>query len=391
MMIRMRLMIFWLFFSVVLMPLPAYGCPIPVYRYALEFWEPDPYRVTVYYSEALTAFHESAVRMMADASAGRAGANLDVRLVDVEGETELLDYPLYGEQSADELPWMIVQYPYIEGIEEPLWGGPLTAENAGSLLYSPAREHIAGRLADGIKVWLILESGDRGKDRQAGDVLERELGRLEQTLELPDPEQWWTGRDDSEKPEIKFETYSISRDDPSEKFLISMLLHSEDDLAEFGSEPIVFPLFGRGIALWAIVGKGINAWNITDAAEFLTGPCSCQVKMLNPGVDLLIAKDWESAVEKISDAMLTPVTGFAEFEARGEEAARRLEAEETDADGADIRYVDIFGEGRVDAEETERALEEGGAPYGFLPRVLIGLAVIIIIGGLTFLKTSGKK
>ncbi len=368
--------------------MPTYGCPIPVYRYALEFWEPDPYRVTVYYSEALTASQGSAVEMMADASAGRGGANLVVRLVDVKDETKLLNYPLYGEQSADELPWMIVQYPYIEGIEKPVWMGSLTSGNVESLLYSPAREHIAGRLAEGVKVWVLLESGDREKDRRVRDLLERELDRLEQTLELPDPEQWWTGRDDAEKPEVKFETYSISRDNPPETFFVDMLLQSEEDLAGFGSEPMVFPLYGRGIALWAIVGQGINSWNITDAAEFLTGPCSCQVKMLNPGVDLLITKDWDSAVEKISDAMLTPVTGFAEFEARGEEAARRLKVNEIDVDAADIRYVDIFG---VGAGETESAHRERAAQYGFLPWVLIGLSVIIIIGSLTFLKTAGKK
>src|SRR5205814_1402276 len=45
-------------------------------------------------------------------------------------------------------------------------------------------------------------------------------------------------------------------------------------------------------------GREITAGNLEDAAKFLAGPCSCQVKELNPGVDLLMGADWESVVEE---------------------------------------------------------------------------------------------
>jgi hypothetical protein len=45
------------------------------------------------------------------------------------------------------------------------------------------------------------------------------------------------------------------------------------------------------------VGKGITATNISEACAFLTAACSCQVKAMNPGTDLLTSVDWSRAVE----------------------------------------------------------------------------------------------
>jgi len=177
-------------------------------------------------------------------------------------------------------------------------------------------------------LWILLESGDRAKDRAALDMLEKVLRWLEQTLVLPDPDLWWrkTENGNEEPPDIKFEILRISRNDPREEPLIKTLLHSEYDLLEFESEPIVFPVFGRGIALYALVGKGINHWNIGEAAEFLTGPCACQIKRLNPGLDLLISMDWDKHVENLTDINIAnPLTGLGDFSKREEEAKRQLE------------------------------------------------------------------
>jgi len=53
-------------------------------------------------------------------------------------------------------------------------------------------------------------------------------------------------------------------------------------------------VFGRGRALDPLAGEDINEANISRAARFLVGPCSCQAKALNPGHDLLMRTDWES-------------------------------------------------------------------------------------------------
>jgi hypothetical protein len=73
------------------------------------------------------------------------------------------------------------------------------------------------------------------------------------------------------------------------------LCGSEPDLDEYSNEPVIFPVFGRGRALYALIGEGINTDNIREAVAFIVGPCGCEIKMLNPGVDLLMAANWDAA------------------------------------------------------------------------------------------------
>lgn len=57
-------------------------------------------------------------------------------------------------------------------------------------------------------------------------------------------------------------------------------------------------MFGRGRALAALSGGDLSADVIESASRFLTGACSCEVKELNPGKDLLLAADWDSIFEE---------------------------------------------------------------------------------------------
>jgi hypothetical protein len=52
-------------------------------------------------------------------------------------------------------------------------------------------------------------------------------------------------------------------------------------------------------------------------AEFLTGPCSCEVKEMNPGYDLLLSADWKSLGDYQSELMTEspPLTGLSQFAA----------------------------------------------------------------------------
>ena len=94
----------------------------------------------------------------------------------------------------------------------------------------------------------------------------------------------------------EFSTLAISRSDPQERMLLEMLLKSEPDLGDYADGPIVFPVFGRGRALYALASEGINADTIRETIAFITGPCGCEIKMLNPGVDLLMSVNWDAAV-----------------------------------------------------------------------------------------------
>ena len=95
---------------------------------------------------------------------------------------------------------------------------------------------------------------------------------------------------------LGFSVITIAVDNPAETVFREILLNSEDDLKDF-DEPITFPVFGRGRALPALVGKGINNDMIDEASTFLSGPCSCQVKRQNPGFDLLTSVNWDQLLE----------------------------------------------------------------------------------------------
>jgi hypothetical protein len=98
---------------------------------------------------------------------------------------------------------------------------------------------------------------------------------------------------------MDFSTLRLSRDAAQEHAFVQMLLGTESDLDEV-TAPIVFPVFGQGRALYALVGDGIKDETIEKSATFLIGKCSCEVKEQNPGMDLLLAADWKQIVESQS-------------------------------------------------------------------------------------------
>jgi hypothetical protein len=285
-------------------PTPASACNIPVFRYALERWrserDEDRYQAIVFHRGPLTAVERRAVDALRKVSEGKGAlANFVTQTADLSGEVPEPLQQLWKEQSGALLPWVVVRYPDGDEGRKPVWAGPLHAEAVRTLADSPARREIARRLMRGDSiVWVLLASGDRRRDEAAAGVLDAELRKLEKSIRLPDPTT-----DDSVKLlsnlplALAFSTVRVLRDDPGEKLFVEMLLHTENDLPQ-SREPMVFPVFGRGRVLDALIGPGINAETVADAAHFLCGACSCLVKRLNPGVDLLLAADWDSLLDR---------------------------------------------------------------------------------------------
>ena len=76
---------------------------------------------------------------------------------------------------------------------------------------------------------------------------------------------------------------------------------------------MAFPIFGRGRVLPPMVGEAINTENITLAANYLCGACSCQMKAQNPGMDTLSNLDWRRYLEGsevIKEKELPPLSGI---------------------------------------------------------------------------------
>lgn len=240
----------------------AFACSVPVFRYALEHWVADPYRVTLPH-----------------------GAKLDGRFKITTAATAKIE----------------LRQPMSMNNDAVIWSADYSDANVKLLTDSPARQAIAERLSNGESaVWVLLESGDAAKDAAAAKFLDERLEYLAGVMELPKLDQQDIKNGLVSIPgdglQLSFSTLKVKRDDPAESAFVSMLLASEEGLREF-NEPIAFPIFGQGRVLYALVGKGIRVETVDRAAQFLIGSCSCQVKEQNPGVDLVMAVDWKQMVK----------------------------------------------------------------------------------------------
>lgn len=324
----------------------VWACSVPVFRYALEHWPSDAYQVVFFHRGTPTPKQGTyLVQLSPEGKAGKLAANVEVIAVDLDEASPddpktKDDLALWKEQNTETLPWMVVRYPLSIPIAKTIWAGEPTDEAIDSLLNSPKRRAIAERLVKGeTAVWVFLESGNKEKDDAAFFTLQTELKRAEQELELPapDPQDVADGliSVDQAALKVQFSIQRVSRTDPNEAVFVNMLLDSEEGLrdTEFDGQPMAFPIFGRGRSLYAVIGAGIQRDVILDACRFLTGPCSCQVKDQNPGVDLLMAVDWENVVTKQIpiDESLPPLPVIAPLKESSESS---VPAEKTPAEPA---------------------------------------------------------
>jgi hypothetical protein len=230
---------------------------------------------------------------------------------------------------------------------------------------------MAERILNGDSVvWLFLESGKEEKDAAALKLLTAQLDKLEDDLEIPPqaptapmpgappaPGATEVYEDDPAAigPELKvaFSILPVKRSDPKEQAFVEMLLHTEKGLTEL-HEPMAFAMYGRGRALWALVGEGINEQNIFETSAFMIGPCACQIKAQAPGTDMLMLTDWDGALmgEEMVEEELPPLLGVPDTVA----LAKAEEAEPKDAAETQPTAVSQAAEEMPGPQETETAV-----------------------------------
>jgi hypothetical protein len=286
-------------------PLAAPACNVPVFRYALERWAADPYQIVLFRNGPLTAEKEALVRALEKRSQ-EGLANLTVTSVDLAREMPEPLRALWSAQENPSPPWMVVQYPKPTKIEKWAWAGPLSDKAVEALIESPVRRELAQKLLSGdAVVWLLVESGSRKRNEEAGMLLEAELRNLEKSLVLPERSPLDPPINPDLPLKIAFSTIRVARSDPAEGMLMNMLLNWNTNLIT-AQEPMLFPIFGRGRAISPAIGEQIRADAIREMAEFLTGPCSCEVKTMNPGYDLLLAANWSALPDYQEIAVPSP-------------------------------------------------------------------------------------
>jgi hypothetical protein len=163
---------------------------------------------------------------------------------------------------------------------------------------------------------LLLESGDKKRDDAAAKLLESEARRLEKTLELPEADPSDPEMNPNLVSKIAFSIVRVSRANPAERMLVNMLLNVDTNLAGTKEEMLI-PVFGRGRALPPASGEEIRADVLEAMAGFLTGACSCQVKEMNPGYDLLLAANWNALFEglPVKEVELPSLVSLSQFAA----------------------------------------------------------------------------
>jgi len=281
----------------VLVPSSAFACSVPVFRYALERWPADYYEAVLIHQGQLTEDQKKLLdELRQEDSETEDFLNLRILELDIATTTDekLKSLLLTSEQLPETLPVLVLWYPWHKGRTPPIWQGRLTSSTVKALLESPVRQKLGERLIEGqTTVWIFVESGNADKDKAALRLLEQELETATRELK----EEAESIPDEFAMPEITyaFSILPVSRSDPNERMLLTLLLNSEPDLDEYSGEPVIFPIFGRGRVLFALVGEGITTDNIRETIAFLVGPCGCEIKMMSPGVDLLLAANWDAA------------------------------------------------------------------------------------------------
>ena len=279
----------------------AAACNIPVFRFALERWEPDSCEVIIFHKGEMAADDEKTVSEMETASLAKDGhANLNVIRCDLNNNTDQEFSDLWlsvTEKTGSKLPMLVARS--LKGCGNTInhWHGSLQEVRTVGLLESPVRAELAKRLQSGDAiVWLLLKSADEQKTAAVREVLKQQCDELPNKIELPEGIGLPGSELYSEVPLLlQFSILEIDPSDPKEQYLVRQLTGFHIDAATAG-EPLIIPVFGRGRALEVIPASQLNADLIHDLTEFLCGACSCQVKEQNPGFDLLLSTNWNRAL-----------------------------------------------------------------------------------------------
>jgi len=273
------------------------ACSVPVFRYGLERWRQDVHLVSIASNVA------PAGAVMTDP--GHANLWLE-RAVNAQ------DVPVRVFFPDSEVAWY-----------EGQWDDGLPTRLADS----PLRRRIAHELLSGTTaVFVLLESSINATNAAVAAMLRERLAALTEEIELEDDPDYedeadgWTGpdmgRDLASIPlRVAFTMHRLSRDNVAEQFLVDQLVA----LAAREAQPTAVSLaviFGRGRTI-TLTGEELTPDIITEVCWFLCSACSCRVKALNPGIDLLLAANWDDALLDYPEQTVVVLPDGGEFRVGG--------------------------------------------------------------------------
>ena len=282
--------------------MPAQACSIPVFRFALERWESDLYEIDVFYRGELSTDDRRRVDLLDERCRRNGGqANAEVVRCDVAETLEAELAEVWQSLADVSLPCVVVRMPAhrqpsqaLPGGRGIVWHGSISDAAAAPLFDSPARRELCRRLLAGDSVvWLVVGDSADTATQQASQLLEELLPRLAEEIPLP-PGVGGPGSElASEIPlSVKFSQLEVNAADAKEVLVVQAVTSRAPKSAVSG-EPLVAAVFGRGRVVEVFRAAELEEQLVADVSRFLCGACSCQVKDLNPGFDLLTSTLWD--------------------------------------------------------------------------------------------------
>ncbi len=299
----MKKILLLLIVAILVLPPPALGCTIPVFRYALEKWDLTPYEIVVFHRGDLPGDVQKSLDRL-----GKSKWNVDLTVVDLAGKvapnlSNNLRNTWKREAGDKEEPWMQVRYQGADRIGLGVaWSGPCTNANLQNVLDSPQRQALVNHLKGGAStVFVLLTSGNEQADKAAHAMVLKQLQFMEKKIKLPVQSKDGPQMKLPLPLKVDLPIVVVDRSAPAEAAFVKMLLATEEDLDKVKG-PILLPVFGRGRVLGSLYGKELDEVQVSRATEFLCRECSCQIKELNPGVDMLMPADWNAIFDKMFEA-----------------------------------------------------------------------------------------
>ncbi len=407
--------------SIILFSVNVFGCVTPVYRYALEEWVNDNYRVTVFhktdslgdYSEQIEPLLSSSSKIYgeipsdikADNIQGNVKANLSIRFVNIEKPMNSVLEQMWKSQRDSEVPWIVIRYPSSSKMMHALWSGPLSGFNlAEKFIDSEARQRINGHLLDGeTAVWVLLKTNDEKKNQQAMEVIKNGLEVSRKELKLPqalyDEDVNTLSGTTASMWRISFKVMSISREDEDEVPFISMMLKSEPELMKHLNEPVAFVMYGRCRTLEGIPASELTKEKVVETNRFLLDSCQCQVKEQNPGTDMLIKTDWTDFEKEIAEIKRKeiPLRGITDYVSSNDQQSPQLQEQEAESSVLQVKAEEAeCPECAIESESSEKGFysdpEQKTASMFTVKHTLSVVIIIALAGfGFTWFKLSRRS
>ncbi|MDG2123897.1 MAG: hypothetical protein P8J87_09385 [Verrucomicrobiales bacterium] len=256
------------------------ACTVPVFRYGLDRWPADDYRLECPVGWVATDEGGRIVSLLEEQ-----GSNIEVvESAEVESGGRLIS----GSGGSGEV-----------------WAGELAEQTVLGLATSVAGDEVVENILAGDSVvWVMVESGERERDEAFAEALAGRLDFLESVAEIPpqDPNDPDSQLGPGPELGVGFSMVRVAQDAEGEELFLRALLGAQGDEKLAADLPVAAAVFGRGRVLGVWNSEDLDDEGIDEVSLFLLGACSCQVKSQNPGWDLLMAVDWDEALMGVAMA-----------------------------------------------------------------------------------------